>query len=111
MKMYIFIRVRVQRKMHTFSNNTLFNYTFSNYTFSNGKTLFALLVTHKEKRPSSMPVNLKETKFAVFKPEVPPAPSTRKWPVREAKFNLKNYTGWNANSYIFNMVYTNNYNP
>ena len=25
----------------------------------------------------------------VFRPEVPPAPSTRKWPVREAKFNLK----------------------
>ena len=36
----------------------------------------------------------------VFRSEVPPAPSTRKRPVREAKFNLKNYTGWNANSYI-----------
>ena len=28
------------------------------------KTLFALLVTHKEKRPSRMPVNLKKTEFA-----------------------------------------------
>ena len=34
----------------------------------------------------------------------PPAPSTRKRPVREAKFNLKNYTGWNANSYINNIL-------
>ena len=39
-------------------------YTFSNYTFSNVKTLFALLVTHKEKRPSRMPVNLKKSEFA-----------------------------------------------
>ena len=45
-----------------------------------------------EKRPNS--------RQPVFRPEVPPAPSTRKWPAREAKFNLKNYTGWNANSYI-----------
>ena len=42
----------------------------------------------------------------VFRPEVPPAPSTRKRPVREAKFNLKNYTGWNANSYINRKQYT-----
>ena len=40
----------------------------------------------------------------VFRPEVPPAPSTRKWPAREAKFNLKYYTGWNAKSYI-NIMY------
>ena len=38
-------------------------YTFSNYTPSNVKTLFALLVTHKEKRQSRMPVNLKKTEF------------------------------------------------
>ena len=55
MKMYIFICVRVQRKNKC---------TFSNYTFSNLKTLFALLVTHKEKCPSRMPVNLKKTEFA-----------------------------------------------
>ena len=42
--------------------NTFCNYTF--YTFSNLKTLFALLVTHKEKRPSRMPVNLKKAEFA-----------------------------------------------
>ena len=45
MKMYIFICARVQRKN---------NHTFSNYTLSNLKTLFALLVTHKEKRQSRM---------------------------------------------------------
>ena len=54
MKVYIFIRTRVQRK----------KYTFSNYTFSNMKTLFALLVTHKEKRQYRMPINLKNTEFA-----------------------------------------------
>ena len=32
MKMYIFIRTRVQRQMHKFSD-----YTFSNYTFFNVK--------------------------------------------------------------------------
>ena len=65
--------------------------------------LFALLVTHKEKRQSFMPVNLKMTEFAPVgvQAEVPLAPSIRKRPVREAKFNLKNYTGWNANSYIY----------
>ena len=55
MKMYIFICARVQRKNQA--------YTFSNYTFSNLKTLFALLVTHKEKRQSRMPVNLKKPEF------------------------------------------------
>ena len=60
MKLYIFIWARVQRKnKYTFSN-----YTFSNYTFSNVKTLFALLVTHKEKRQSRMPVSFKKTEFA-----------------------------------------------
>ena len=54
MKMYIFICARVQRKM----------YTFSYYIFSNVKTLFALLVIHKEKRPSRMPVNSKKPEFA-----------------------------------------------
>ena len=54
MKMYI--RTRVQRKKQA--------YTFSNYTLSNVKTLFALQVTNKEKRPSHMLVNLKKTKFA-----------------------------------------------
>ena len=57
MKLYIFICARVQRK-----NKYMFsNYTFSNYTFSNVKTLFSLLMTHKEKRPTRMPVNLKMT--------------------------------------------------
>ena len=60
MKLYIFIRARVQRKNKYISSN----YTFFNYTFFNGKTLFALLVTHKEKRQSRMPVNLKRTEFA-----------------------------------------------
>ena len=46
MKMYIFICARVQRKYK--------------YTFSNLKTIFALQVTHKEKRQSRMPVNLKK---------------------------------------------------
>ena len=55
MKVYIFICARVQRK---------YKLTFSNYTFSNVKTLFVLLVTHEEKRPSRMPVNLKKTEFA-----------------------------------------------
>ena len=50
MKMYIFICARVQRK--------------NKRTFSNVKTLFALLVTHKEKRQSRIPVNLKMTEFA-----------------------------------------------
>ena len=59
MKMYIFIRARVPRK----NNLTFSNYTISNYTFFNVKTLFALLVTHKEKRQSRMLVDLKKTKF------------------------------------------------
>ena len=58
-------------------------------------------MTHKEnrliwKRPNS--------RLLVFRPEVPLAPSTRKRPVREAKFNLKNYTCWNAISYIHNLL-------
>ena len=56
MKLYIFIRARVQR-------NKLV-YTFFNNTLSNMKTLFALLVTHKEKCQSRMPVDLKKTEFA-----------------------------------------------
>ena len=36
--------------------------------------------------------------------EVPPAQSTRKRLVREAKFNLKYYTGWNAKSYIYTLL-------
>ena len=92
MKLYIFICARVQRKKQA--------YTFSNYTFSNIKTIFALLVTHKEKRQSRMLVHLKKTEFtpAGVQARSPPARSIRKRPVREAKFNLKNYTGWNANS-------------
>ena len=58
MKMYIFICARVQRKKLAYIHPT------SNYTFSNVKTLFALLVTHKEKSPSRMPVNLKKTELA-----------------------------------------------
>ena len=50
-----------------------------------------------------MPVNLKKPEFA---PEVPPALSTRKWLVQEAKFNLKYYTGWNTNSYIYTLLLT-----
>ena len=34
------------------------------HTIFNVKTLFALLVTHKEKRQSRMPVGLKKTEFA-----------------------------------------------
>ena len=56
MKMYTFIFACVQRKRQA--------YTFSNYTFSNLKTLFALLVTNKEKRQSRMPVYLKKIEFA-----------------------------------------------
>ena len=37
-------------------------------------------------------------------PEVLSTPSTRKGQAREAKFNLKNYTGWNANSYINTLI-------
>ena len=99
MKLYIFICARIQHKnKYTFSN-----YTLSNYTFSNVKTLFALLVTRKEKRQSRISVNLKKpnSRQPVFRPEVLPAPSTRKRPVREAKFNLKYYTSWNAKSYIY----------
>ena len=55
MKMYVFICASVQRKNMG---------TFSNYTFSNVKTLFASLATHKEKRQSRMPVDLKKTEFA-----------------------------------------------
>ena len=55
MKLYIFICAHVQRKN---------KYTFSNYILSNVKTLFALRVTHKEKRQSRMPVDLKKTEFA-----------------------------------------------
>ena len=55
MKLYIFICALVQCKN---------KYTFSNYTFSNVKTLFALLVTHKEKCQSRMLVDLKKTEFA-----------------------------------------------
>ena len=61
MKMYIFICARVQRKKQAY---TFSNCTFSNYTFSNVKTLFALLVTHKEKCQSRMLVDLKKTEFA-----------------------------------------------
>ena len=92
MKLYIFICACVQRKN---------KYTFSNYTFTNLKTLFALLVTHKEKNVSLAYRSIWKRPNScqpVFKPEVPPAPSTWKQPVREAKFNLKYYTGWNAKS-------------
>ena len=65
--------------------------------------LFALLVTHKEKRQSRMPVNLKKTEFAPagvhagssFRTFHPEATGAR------GKVQLKNYTGWNANSYIY----------
>ena len=50
MKMYIFICTHVQRK--------------NKHTFSSVKTIFALLVTHKEKCQSRMPVNLKKIEFA-----------------------------------------------
>ena len=45
-----------------------------------------------------MSVDLKKTEFAPAGVQAgrPPAPSTQKRPVREAKFNSKNYTGWNA---------------
>ena len=66
--------------------------------------LFALLVTHKEKNVSLACWSIwkrSNSRQPVFRPEVTLAPSTRKQPVREAKFNLKNYTGWNASSYIY----------
>ena len=50
MKTYIFICARVQRK----NKRTFSNYTFSNYT---------LLVTHKEKCQSRIPVSLKKPEF------------------------------------------------
>ena len=64
--------------------------------------LFALLVTHEEKRQSRMPVSLKKAEFTpvgvqagspscTFHPEVTGA---------GGKIQSKNYTGWNANSYI-----------
>ena len=61
MKLYIFIHARVQRKKQAY---TFSNYTFFNYTISKVKTLFALLVTHKEKRQSHVSGNLKKTEFA-----------------------------------------------
>ena len=66
--------------------------------------LFALLVTHKEKNVSLAYRSIwkrPNSRQPVFRPEVPPAPSTWKRPVREAKFNLKYYTGWNARFYIY----------
>ena len=64
-------------------------------------SLFALLVTHKEKRPSRMPVNLKKTEFAPAGVQAGSSSRTFHSEATEAKFNLKNYTGWNANSYIY----------
>ena len=61
------------------------------YLFIADFSNFALLVTHKEKHQSRMLVDLKtlNSRQPVFRPELPPAPSTRKWPVREAKFSQK----------------------
>ena len=81
-KLYIFIWARVRRKMRTLSNYTLFNV----------KTLFALRVTHDKRNVSLACQSIWKrlnSRQPVFKPEVPPAPSTRMWPVREANFNLK----------------------
>ena len=88
MKMHIFICARVQRK--------------SKHTFSNMKTLFALLVTHKEKRQSCMPVNLKKTEFVPAGVQVRSSSRTFHLEATSAggKVQSKNYTGWNANSYI-----------
>ena len=95
MKVYIFICARVQHKN---------KYTFSNYTFSNMKTLFALLVTHKEKRQSRMPVNLKKTEFAPAGVQAKSSSCT----FHPKVFNLKNYTSCKANSYI-NTIYVHRY--
>ena len=73
--------------------------------------LFALLVTHKEKRQSRMPVNLKKTEFMpagvqagsssrTFHPEMTGA---------GGKVQSKNYTGWNTNSYIHSWVFSQLY--
>ena len=110
MKMYIYICTRVQRKASIHSStwklkqnkcthkcskkgNTPRKWRFKSNQSRESTCLpfFALLVTHKEKRRSRMPVNLKKTEFAPagFQAEVPLAPFTRKRPVQEAKFNLE----------------------
>ena len=68
------------------------------------------VVTHKEKRPSRMPVNLKKTEFApagvqagsysrTFHPEATSAGGKVQ--------SKKNYNGWKAHSHIYSMVYRN----
>ena len=93
MKLYIFICARVQRKMRTFSNYTLFNIQFSTWKLKQNKctrkcskrgntprkwwfksnqfkrihvlTSFCLASDpRQEKRQSRMPVDLKKTGFA-----------------------------------------------
>ena len=68
---------------------------------------FALLVTHKEKTSVSHAGQFEKDRIRASRcsgrkllPHLPPA----KRPEREAKFNLKNYTGWNANSYIYQAI-------
>ena len=123
--MYIFICTRVQHKASIHSSTLKLKQNKCTHKCSKkGNTprkwwfksnqskesmylpLFALLVTHKEKHQSRMLVNLKKTEFApahvlarssshTFHPE----PT-----VAGGEVQSKNYTGWNANSYIHNMI-------
>ena len=112
MKLYIFICARVRHKcigspiIHSSTYRPSPTYNLQ-LTIFNVKTLFALLVTHEEKCPSRMPVDLKKPEFApagvqagsssrTFHPEVTGA---------GGKVQSKNYTGWNANSYINTHIY------
>ena len=98
---------RVQHKNKLTSSNYTFSYyTLSNYTLSNVKTLFALRVTHKEKRQSRMPVNWKKrpnSRQPVFRLEVPLAPSTRKRPKNYLKKIIPVETQTPTLTYILNI--------
>ena len=83
----------------------LFAHVFSAKTSTHSPTWKLFLPC---KRPTKKNVSLAcrsiwkrpNSRQPVFRPEVPLAASTRKRPVREAKFNLKNNTGWKVNPYI-----------
>ena len=125
MKMYIFICARIQRKNKlTFPNVKTETKQMHTQMFQKRKHATKVMILNR--------INSRESTFLasfclasdpqrktsvsqcrsiwkrpnsrqpVFRPEVPFAPSTRMRPVLEAKFNLKNYSGWNANSYIHN---------
>ena len=86
MKMYIFIRARVQRKKKTTSVRILQQYILQHEN--------SLCLASDPQRKTSVSHAGQFEKDGirhqpVFRPEVPPAPSTWKRPVREAKFYLK----------------------